>query len=203
MAFIFAVHIPIAGLSMLPVFFSSWPLLLLPVHIVFLELVIDPSCTLIFEAEAAESDVMQRPPRDSQERLFSMKTLGLSLLQGGTAFAACLAVYLLARPGRGDDAARALTFTTLVVSFLAIILANRSWTLSIFGSLRNPNAALWWAWMKRCIAPSVCENASAMASNTMHHRVHRGVSWRRQSALRGDFTARKSSKGIAPFMQRR
>ena len=143
-AFIFAVHIPIAGLSMLPVFFPSWPLLLLPVHIVFLELVIDPSCTLIFEAEAAESDVMQRPPRDSQERLFSMRTIGLSLLQGGTAFAACLAVYLLARPGRGDDAARALTFTTLVVSFLAIILANRSWTLSIFGSLRNPNAALWW-----------------------------------------------------------
>lgn len=143
-AFIFAVHIPIAGLSMLPVFFPGWPLLLLPVHIVFLELVIDPSCSLIFEAEEAEADVMQRPPRDPQERLFSMKSIGLALLQGGTALAACLTVYLLTRFTHGNDAARALTFTTLVVSFLAIIMANRSWTLSILGSLRNRNAALWW-----------------------------------------------------------
>ena len=62
-AFILAVHVPIAGLSMLPVFFADWPLLLLPVHIVFLELIIDPSCSLIFEAEEAEANVMQRPPR--------------------------------------------------------------------------------------------------------------------------------------------
>ena len=61
-AFILAVHVPIAGLSLLPVFFPGWPLLLLPVHIVFLELVIDPSCSLVFEAEEAEADVMQRPP---------------------------------------------------------------------------------------------------------------------------------------------
>ncbi len=143
-AFIFAVHIPIAGLSILPVFFPGWPLLLLPVHIVFLELVIDPSCSLIFEAEAAEADVMRRPPRDPQERLFSLKSIGLALLQGTTALAACLAVYLLAHHSRGEDAARALTFAALVVSFLAIILANRSWTLSMLGSLRNPNTALWW-----------------------------------------------------------
>jgi len=143
-AFIFAVHIPIAGLSILPAFFPGWPLLLLPVHIVFLELVIDPSCSLVFEAEEAEADVMRRPPRDSQERLFSLKSIGLALLQGGTALAACLTVYLLARPSHGNDVARALTFTTLVVSFLAIILANRSWTQSILGSLGNPNTALWW-----------------------------------------------------------
>ena len=73
-AFILAVHVPIAGLSMLPVFFADWPLLLLPVHIVFLELIIDPSCSLIFEAEEAEADVMQRPPRSPDERLFSMRT---------------------------------------------------------------------------------------------------------------------------------
>ena len=143
-AFILAVHIPIAGLSLLPVFFPGWPLLLLPVHIVFLELVIDPSCSLIFEAEEAEADVMRRPPRDPQEPLFSLKSTGLALLQGVTALAACLAVYLLARPGHGHDAARALTFAALVTSFLAIILANRSWTLSILRSLGNPNPALWW-----------------------------------------------------------
>jgi Ca2+-transporting ATPase len=143
-AFILAVHIPIAGLSLLPVFFPGWPLLLLPVHIVFLELVIDPSCSLIFEAEEAEADVMHRPPRDPQEPLFSLKATGLALLQGITALAACLAVYLLARPGHGHDAARALTFAALVMSFLAIILANRSWTQSILRSLGNPNPALWW-----------------------------------------------------------
>ncbi|GLH70613.1 ATPase [Geothrix rubra] len=143
-AFIVAVHIPIAGLSLLPVFFPGWPLLLLPVHIVFLELVIDPSCSLVFEAEEAEADVMRRPPRDAQEPLFTLKAIGLAVLQGTTALGACLAVYLLARPGHGHDAARALTFAAMVVSFLAIILANRSWTQSILGSLRNPNPALWW-----------------------------------------------------------
>ena len=65
-AFIFAVHVPIAGLSMLPVFFSDWPLLLFPVHIVFLELIIDPACSLIFEAEEAEANVMERPPTKRQ-----------------------------------------------------------------------------------------------------------------------------------------
>ena len=53
-SYIFAVHVPIAGLSLIPVFFADWPLLLLPVHIVFLELIIDPACSVIFEAEAAE-----------------------------------------------------------------------------------------------------------------------------------------------------
>lgn len=143
-AFIVAVHIPIAGLSLLPVFLPGWPLLLLPVHIVFLELVIDPSCSLIFEAEEAEADIMRRPPRDAREPLFSLKTLGLALLQGATALATCLGVYLLARPGHGVEAARALTFAALVASFLAIILANRSWSQSILGGLRNPNPALWW-----------------------------------------------------------
>jgi len=143
-AFTFAVHVPIAGLSMLPVFIPGWPLLLLPIHIVFLELVIDPSCSLIFEAEEAEPDIMRRPPRATDERLFSLKSVGLAVLQGLTAFLACLAVYLVARPLRGDDAARALTFAALVVSFVAIILANRSWTYSIIGSLTRPNTALWW-----------------------------------------------------------
>jgi Ca2+-transporting ATPase len=143
-AFTFAVHIPIAGLSILPVFFPGWPLLLLPIHIVFLELVIDPSCSLIFEAEEAEADLMQRPPRDPQERIFSLTAILPALLQGCLSLAACLAVFLWARPTHGVDAARALTFTALVVSFLAIILSNRSWSQSLLASLRNPNPALWW-----------------------------------------------------------
>ncbi len=143
-AFIFAVHVPIAGLSILPVFFPAWPLLLLPVHIVFLELVIDPSCTLIFESEQAEADVMKRRPRRPTERLFSLRTVGFAVTQGLAVLATCVGAFLLMRQSHGLDAARALMFTTLVVAFLSIILVNRSWSRTVLGSLRVPNGALWW-----------------------------------------------------------
>jgi P-type Ca2+ transporter type 2C len=143
-AFIFAVHVTIAGLSMLPVFFPGWPMLLFPVHIVLLELIIDSACSLIFEAEEAETNVMERPPRSANERLFSLATVGLAVLQGLSALAACVAVFLFSRSSQRPDAARALTFLTLVVSLLVIILANRSWTRGIVSMLRVPNSALWW-----------------------------------------------------------
>ena len=142
--FIVAVHVPIAGLSIVPVFFADWPLLLLPIHVVFLELIIDPSCSLIFEAEEAEADVMQRPPRRRDERLFSRSTLGIAVLQGLSILAVCLGVFVLARRAHSADAARALTFETLVVAFLAVILVNRSWTRSALSMLRVPNPALRW-----------------------------------------------------------
>jgi Ca2+-transporting ATPase len=143
-AFILAVHVPIAGLSMIPVFFADWPLLLLPVHIVFLELIIDPSCSLIFEAEEAEDNVMKRPPRNPDERLFSKRTIGLALLQGLSVLGVCLGVFMVARLNHPPEAARALTFATLVVASVVIILVNRSWTKSAFAMLRVPNAALRW-----------------------------------------------------------
>lgn len=143
-AFILAVHVPIVGLSMLPVFIPSWPLLLFPVHIVFLELIIDPSCSLIFEAEEAEADVMSRRPRSPDERLFSWSTIGIALAQGLSVLAACLAVFLLARQAHTPDAARGLTFTTLVVAFLMVILVNRSWVRSAFSMLDEKNPALRW-----------------------------------------------------------
>jgi Ca2+-transporting ATPase len=142
--FTMAVHVPIAGLSMAPMFLPSWPLLLLPVHIVFLELIIDPSCSLIFEAEEGEADIMQRPPRKPGARLISGWTIGLALLQGGSVLLVCLGIVLLTRVAQGADAARALTFATLVVSFLMIILTNRSWTRPVLGMMRVPNRALWW-----------------------------------------------------------
>jgi len=149
-AFILAVHVPIAGLSMVPVFFADWPLLLLPVHIVFLELIIDPSCSLIFEAERAEADVMQRPPRRPDERLFSMRTIGVALMQGFSVLAVCLGVFLIARADHSADAARALTFATLVVAFIVIIIVNRSWTRTALAMLRVPNAALRWVVLGSC-----------------------------------------------------
>ncbi len=149
-AFILAVHVPIAGLSMIPVFFADWPLLLLPVHIVFLELIIDPSCSLIFEAEEAEADVMRRPPRSPHERLFSMRTSGIALLQGVSVLVSCLGVFLLARPGHTVMVTRAMTFATLVVAFVVIILVNRSWTRSAISMLRVPNSAMRWVVLGAC-----------------------------------------------------
>lgn len=143
-AFILAVHVPIAGLSLLPVFHAGWPLILLPVHIAFLELIIDPACTLVFESEEPEADVMRRPPRSASERLFSARTIVVSLLQGLTVLGVCVAVLLLARLDHAPDSARALAFATLVVGALALISINRSWTRSALAMLRERNAAFFW-----------------------------------------------------------
>jgi Ca2+-transporting ATPase len=141
--FIVAVHVPIVGLSIAPVLLPGWPLLLLPVHIALLELIIDPSCTLIFEAEQAEADIMRRPPRNPAQRLFSRDSVGIALLQGASVLAVCLLIVWLALPGHGPQAARALSFASLVVAFITIILVNRSRTRSLMSRTRTPNPALW------------------------------------------------------------
>jgi Ca2+-transporting ATPase len=148
MSYVFAVHIPIIGMSLIPVLFK-WPLVLMPVHIVFLELIIDPACSLIFEAEPEEADVMQHPPRDPKEALFNWRTLVISLLQGASVLLIVLAVYITAmhRGDWSDEAAagaRAMAFTTLVLANIGLILSNRSWSRTIITTLRSPNTAMWW-----------------------------------------------------------
>jgi len=125
-AYIFAVHVPIAGMSLIPVLLG-WPLVFLPVHVVFMELIIDPACSFVFEGEPAEANVMDRPPRDPKEPLFSWKGILLSLLQGMGVLAIILAVFAIAMfRGNGELDARALAFTTLIVANVALILVNRS-----------------------------------------------------------------------------
>ncbi len=144
MAYILAIHVPIAGMSLLPVLLK-WPLVLFPVHIVFLELVIDPACSIAFEAEAEEKNIMLRPPRDPRKPLFNWPLVALSLLQGLSVLVILLVVFLffLSR-GQGVEEARGLTFTTLVVANLSLILTNRSWSRTIWATLRTANAALGW-----------------------------------------------------------
>ena len=144
MAYIISVHVPIAGISLAPVLLG-WPLILLPVHIVFLELIIDPACSVVFEAEREEADVMQRPPREPGELLLDRRTTLLALTQGFVVLTIVLAVYLSAVDrGLGTPETRTLTFVTIVVANLALICTNRSWTTSIISSLRSPNRAFWW-----------------------------------------------------------
>jgi len=143
-AYIFSVHVPIAGMSLLPILLK-WPLVLLPVHVVFLELIIDPACSVVFEAEPEERGVMERPPRRLGEPLFDRRTVGLALLQGLWVLLIVLAVFAVALSrGQGEADARTLTFVTLVLANLGLILTNRSWSRTIVSSIRVPNRSLWY-----------------------------------------------------------
>jgi Ca2+-transporting ATPase len=142
MGFIFAVHVPIAGLALLPLLFGL-PILFGPIHIAFLEMVIDPVCSLVFEAETEEGDVMSRPPRNPAEPLFSGRWIGWSLLQGFFAFVLVAIIFLVAlRRGMPEAEVRALTFFTLVVAIVSLIFVNRSFSASLITALRRPNPAL-------------------------------------------------------------
>ncbi len=142
MSYILAVHVPIAGMALLPVLLG-WPVALFPLHIAFLELVIDPACSMVFENEPAEADLMQRPPRDVNTPLFAGVTLLLALLQGLGALAVVLAAAFWGAQYLTEGAARAFSFATLVCTNLALILANRSRAGSLWASLRVPNRTLW------------------------------------------------------------
>ncbi|WP_407183945.1 cation-translocating P-type ATPase [Bradyrhizobium centrosematis] len=147
MAFIFAVHVPIAGLALLPLVFGL-PLVLGPVHIAFLELIIDPVCSLVFEAEREEHDVMTRPPRRADAELFSWALVGWSVLQGIMAFASIAVIFLVAlRSGMPSDEARALAFIALVVCIVALVLVNRSFSASFLSAFFRPNRALLWIFL--------------------------------------------------------
>jgi Ca2+-transporting ATPase len=144
-AYTLASHLPIIGLTLIPVM-MKWPLILLPFHVAFLHLVIDPACSIVLEAEREESTVMQRPPRAANERLFGRRTFVISILQGLSVLAVVLAVFAIAHySGRGEPEARTLTFTTLVMSNLALIFTNRSWARTILARPHSsPNPSLWW-----------------------------------------------------------
>lgn len=142
MGFIFAVHVPIAGLALLPLLFGL-PILFGPMHIAFLEMVIDPVCSLVFEAETEEDDVMRRPPRASDEPLFSGPLIGWSLLQGAFGFALVSIIYIMAlRRGMPEEEVRALTFFSLVLTIMGLIFVNRSFSASLLTAFRRPNPAL-------------------------------------------------------------
>jgi Ca2+-transporting ATPase len=134
LAYILAVHLPIVGLTLFPIA-MRWPLVLMPIHIAFLQLVIDPTCSVVFEAQPEEADVMQRPPRDPRAPMFDRRMIGLSLAQGAAVLAAVLTVYVVAlRLGHQETEVRALAFATLILCNIALVLTNRSWSRIILSS---------------------------------------------------------------------
>ncbi|WP_374650859.1 cation-translocating P-type ATPase [Dongia sp.] len=142
MGFIIAVHVPIAGLALLPLLFGL-PILFGPIHIAFLEMVIDPACTLVFEAEQDEDDVMKRPARDPVAPLFSPALMTWSSLQGVATFVVTASAFVATWAlGMAEDEIRALVFTTLILCLVALILVNRSFSPSLRRAIAGPNLAL-------------------------------------------------------------
>jgi Ca2+-transporting ATPase len=144
MSYALAVHIPIVGMALLPVLLGE-PLLLLPAHIMFLQMIIDPACSIFFEAEPAAGDIMQRPPRRAKQALFGGRLLAGSLLQGLLAFAVAAAVYAWATSrGYGEDTVRALVFVAMVTGNIALVFSNRSLGRSWHDTWSRKNPVLWW-----------------------------------------------------------
>ena len=144
MAYIVAVHVPIAGLALLPLL-TGLPLILGPIHIAFLEMIIDPVCSMVFEAEQEETGIMRRPPRPAASPLLSSSLILWSFIQGFIALAALAAVYLIALYlGLSGDEARALTFVSLVLIYLGLILVNRNFGARARDIFGQRNRALGW-----------------------------------------------------------
>jgi len=142
--YVLAIHVPIAGMSLIPPLLE-WPLVLMPLHVIFMELIVDPACSVAFEMEPEEGNVMARPPRPPGARLFDRLLVWRSLLQGSGMLAVVFAVYAGARyAGLGEADVRTLTFITLIVTNLVLILANRSLARAMASTWRAANPALWY-----------------------------------------------------------
>ncbi|NVD71849.1 cation-translocating P-type ATPase [Duganella sp. BJB1802] len=142
--FIVAVHVPIVGLSILPVLLG-WPILLMPVHILFLQLVIDPACSIVFEAEPIEAGAMAAKPRSPDQHLFDREILVRGLLQGGGLLLILIGHHVLAAwSGQSEASVRTTTFLALILANLGLIHANRSWTPSAQGRRAVPNRSFAW-----------------------------------------------------------
>ena len=143
MTYIIAIHIPIAGIALIPVLLN-WPLILFPVHIAFLELIIDPICAIAFEAEPEEKDIMKRKPKKANEPLFDKPTLVIGIAQGVIVLVVVLFVFMFVLfNAQSDIDARAIAFTTLIIANLFVIFSMRSKTRTVIETLETPNPSLW------------------------------------------------------------
>jgi Ca2+-transporting ATPase len=143
MSYLVSVHIPIAGLGLLPIVLGG-PLVLFPAHIVFLEFVIDPACSIAFEAEPAEPDAMRRPPRRRGERLLGGRPLTLAVLEGLAALASTIAVYWMSIAAAMPEAqTRLLAFSAVFVANLSLIVLARSGGRRLWRHIAAGNRSLW------------------------------------------------------------
>ena len=142
MGYILAVHVPIAGMAVLPLVFDL-PAVLLPAHIAFLELIIDPACSTVFESEKEDKDIMKRPPRNLREPIFNRRTISISVIQGLGVLIATFVLFVFSiKSDVNELEARSVAFTTLVLANLALIAINLSWKKNLHKILLSPNKML-------------------------------------------------------------
>lgn len=142
MGYVYAVHFPIAGITLLALILG-WPLILFPAHIVFLELIIDPTCSMVFEADKEEKNIMKRKPRNPKEKIFDKKTIILNMLQGLLIFLIVALVFKSSMSlGETEELSRAIAFSTLIISNLVLILSNLSWKETSLSILKFENKPL-------------------------------------------------------------
>lgn len=139
MIFITAVHLPIAGMALLPILLGL-PQLLFPMHVVLLELVIDPVCALVFEVEPSERDAMRRPPRARDEALFGLPQVVIAMVRGASILIGVLGVYWWTWSATGEAEARAAGFVALVAGILLLALADSATN----GRLFAPHRWIFW-----------------------------------------------------------
>ena len=141
--YVFSLHVPISGMSIIPALFTEFPLIFYPVHIALLELIIDPACSIVFEMEKEEEDIMDRPPRDPNAPLFGKKMVILGMLQGLAVLVVLALIYFWnLNNGVMPAKNRAMVFTTMVFSNLMLITTNRSWEKNLIQILKTPNPAM-------------------------------------------------------------
>jgi P-type Ca2+ transporter type 2C len=154
MSYLVAVHIPMAGMGLLPVLFG-WPLLFFPMHVLFLEFLIDPACAFVFEADPEAPDIMKRQPRRPQESLFSASMLKRSVSLGLLVLLLIAMVYGVALRLAPEQVARALAFLCIIVANLALIFVSRSRSESLARIFVKPNRVFWWIAASTCVALAI------------------------------------------------
>jgi Ca2+-transporting ATPase len=140
MSYVLAIHIPIIGLALFPAFYESFPLLLMPLHIVFMELIIDPVSSVAFESEEEEKGIMDRPPRNPSESFFGSKRIFTSMLQGLLLLVMVLIVFFISKKeGHSEDETRAITYSALITGNIFLTLTKISTTRSFLNTLLSKN----------------------------------------------------------------
>ena len=139
--YIISIHIPIILIVSLPLFLGwAFPQIFTPVHVIFLELVMGPTCSIVYENEPLEKDSMKRKPRPMTETFLNWKELSTSIIQGIIITLGLLFVYQYTyQLGGNEEKTRAMVFTTLIFSNVWLSLTNRSFYYSLWSSFRNKN----------------------------------------------------------------
>jgi len=138
-----AIHVPIAGLALLPALLGK-PLILTPLLIALMEMIINPTCSIVMEAESEEKDVMSRPPRNPNANILTTRILWLGLMQGMLAVVVTVGIWIFSqKQGLPETEVRSLVFATLVMVSLTLVLTSRSFSTSLVSAIGRPNPVLW------------------------------------------------------------